>query len=337
LWWCGVVVTTVRVARPGNQARFNLGPAVPPGVAASAILGGMVHAEAEIGLFLRARRAALEPADVGLPAGITRRRVRGLRREEAAQLAGISVDYYTRIEQGRGRNVSVEVLAAVSRALRLTGTEHDYLRNLAGRSPRGGERAGERTGGACEVPAAVPRQSVRPELRLLLEALGGAALVLGRGTDVLAWNRAGGRLWVALDELPAAELNLARLLFVHPGAEQVHPDLDAQRRGIVAKLRAETGRNPEEPRVCAVVQELHRESAAFREIWDAGEVLDLPFGVLRVRNPVVGELLLHFEKMLLPGDPDQVLMTLVAGPGSPSEAGLRRLAGVLDGVQAGLS
>jgi transcriptional regulator with XRE-family HTH domain len=168
----------------------------------------MGQVEDQVTPFLKARRAALDPAALGLPGGAARRRVRGLRREEVAQLAGVSVDYYTRIEQGRAPAISGAVLDAVARALRLTPHEHTYLRNITQPRRRG-------AAGAC---APADRPQVRPQILELLEAMEDTvpAMVYGPGMDLLAWNRLANRLSFDFDALPASELNAARLTFLHP-------------------------------------------------------------------------------------------------------------------------
>ncbi|MEV5988088.1 helix-turn-helix transcriptional regulator [Streptomyces sp. NPDC052051] len=287
----------------------------------------MVDARSELGPFLKGRRAALSPAELGLPEGINRRRVRGLRREEVAQLAGVSVDYYTRIEQGRATAVSAEILDAVAGALRLNADERRYLHNVAVR-PTGGP-AGE--GGVC-APPPVPRQRVRPQVRALLDGLGATpALVLGNGLDVLAWNRALGLLWPPLEEVPEDRLNLALMMFLEPAAGRLHADQEAVREQLVAGLRAASGRAPDEPRLCAVLLELRRLSPRFRELWEARAVAEKRTGRHRLWHPAVGELELGYEKLILPaagnGDEGQELMVYVAEPGSPSEAALRVVVG----------
>ncbi|MEU2363811.1 helix-turn-helix transcriptional regulator [Streptomyces noursei] len=280
----------------------------------------MLHGEIEISAFLKARRAALDPREVGLPDGFGRRRVRGLRREEVAQLAGISVDYYTRVEQGRAPAVSDSVLDAIARALRLSDGEVTYLRNVA--VPR--RRPAE--GPACCVPG--PAQTVRPEIRQLLTAMDPsvAAVVLGRGLDVLAWNDAGGRLALDLETLDPARRNTALLVFLEPAAREVYPDWEEKAEEIVGNLRADSGRHPDDPRICEVVNELLAGSPEFRRMWAAQGVRECLRGTKRVRHPEVGELTVTFESFRLGADPDQVLVTYTASPGSPSEAGLRRLA-----------
>ncbi|UQA93819.1 helix-turn-helix domain-containing protein [Streptomyces halobius] len=278
----------------------------------------MLHAEVEISSFLKARRAALDPADLGLPGGLGRRRVRGLRREEVAQLAGISVDYYTRIEQGRAHAISDAVLDAIARALRLTGGEVTYLRNVAVRRRAADHRpAGDGRG-----------QTVRPEIQQLLDAMENVpATVMGRGMDILAWNALGARIAFDLEALDPARRNSALLVFRHPEARDLHPDWDRIAEEVVGNLRAESGRHPEDPRVCEVVKELLDNSADFRRLWQAQAVHECLRGAKRIVNPLVGELRLTFESFRLPTDADQSLVTYSAPAGSVTEARLRELAG----------
>jgi len=290
----------------------------------------MVDVRSELGPFLKGRRAALSPAELGLPEGANRRRVRGLRREEVAQLAGVSVDYYTRIEQGRATAVSAEILDAVAGALRLNADERRYLHNVATLHP--GASAGE--GGVC-TPPPLPTQRIRPQVQALLDGMGATpALVLGKGLDILAWNRALGLLWPLLEEVPEERLNLALMMFLEPAAEHLHTDPEAVREQLVAGLRAASGRTPDEPRLCSVLLELRRLSPRFRELWEARAVAEKRTGRHRLRHPAVGELELGYEKLILPtvGDEDegQALMAYVAETGSPSEAALRIVVG--DGV-----
>ena len=283
----------------------------------------MVNADAEISQFLKGRRAVLTPDLVGLPEGVNRRRVRGLRREEVALRAGVSVDYYTRIEQGRGGRVSSSVLDAIAEALLMSEVERRYLHDLAdGRARRPAEPAGA---GWCEPPD-VPRQRVRPELGALVDAMDRVpAMVLGRSLDLLVWNRMTSRLWPGVDDLPESELNLARMVFHDAPGTDLHADPESLRRAMVAKLRVESGRVPDDPRLCAVVMDLRRHNARFAELWEEAEVREHPFGVHRILHPEVGELTLHYSKAVLPGDSGQVLMTYWADPGSPSEERLGRL------------
>ncbi|MGC0422237.1 helix-turn-helix domain-containing protein [Embleya sp. AB8] len=277
-----------------------------------------MRAEPDINAFLKARRAALDPAELGLPPGGTRRRVHGLRREEAARLAGISVEYYTRIEQGRGGNVSPEVLDALARGLRLTTTEHTYLRNVAHRAARGG--GGRR-------PAPEESQVVRPGLQVVLDAMDGvAAVVHGRAMDVLAWNRPAELLGLDFAQLPPEERNIARSVFLHPDAEAIHPGAAQIRREVVAVLRAEAGRTPDSVRLCEVVGELLERSPEFTRLWNSQVVEEKSHGIKYVRHPRYGLLELHFQAMRLPPSDDELTLLLYAAePGSPSQAALLAL------------
>ncbi len=278
----------------------------------------MGQVEDQITPFLKARRAALDPAALGLPDGVARRRVRGLRREEVAQLAGISVDYYTRIEQGRAPAISDAVLDAIARALRLTPAEHTYLRNITLPSHRG-------AGGAC---ANADRPVVRPQILELLEAMGDTvpAFVYGPGMDILAWNRLGNRLAFDHDALPPSELNAARLMFLHPQARELYPDWEDLAAELVSALRAEVGHFPDHGRPHQVMCELRDVSPEFRRFWDAQDVVDRDHGVKRINNPEVGELVVTFEAFTVPNAPDQRLCTYTAPKGSETERKLRELA-----------
>jgi transcriptional regulator with XRE-family HTH domain len=278
----------------------------------------MGQVEDQVTPFLKARRAALDPAALGLPDGVARRRVRGLRREEVAQLAGISVDYYTRIEQGRAPAISDAVLDAVARALRLTPHEHTYLRNITQAGRRG-------AAGAC---ASADRPQVRPQFLELLEAMEDTvpAMVYGPGMDLLAWNRLGNRLSFDFDALPTSELNAARLIFLHPSARDIYPDWEQVAEDTVSGLRAEVGRFPERGRPHQVMCELRDASEEFRQYWEAQDVLDRDHGIKRIMNSEVGELVVTFEAFTLPTDPDQRLCTYTAPKGSETERRLRELA-----------
>ncbi|QWF82153.1 helix-turn-helix domain-containing protein [Amycolatopsis sp. CA-230715] len=268
--------------------------------------------QAELGAFLKSRRAALDPGDLGLPTGLNQRRVAGLRREELAQLAGISVDYYTRLEQGRARNVSSAVLDALSRALGLSTDEDTYLRNLA--TPR-----------KRSAPAVKP-QRVRPELAAMLDSLAVPAFVAGRCLDVLAWNRLCGALTFDFANLSPRERNIPRLFFLTELGRQTHPDFDAVTKEIVANLRADAGRTPDDPQLAQLIGELSMRSETFRKLWARHFVKEKAHGVKRMINPIVGELSLHYETLRLPDDPTQALVIYTAPRGSESERALNLLA-----------
>ncbi|MEU9120174.1 helix-turn-helix transcriptional regulator [Streptomyces sp. NPDC048506] len=279
----------------------------------------MLHAEIEISAFLKARRAALDPADVGLPDGVNRRRVRGLRREEVAQVAGISVDYYTRIEQGRAHAISDAVLDAIARALRLSGGEVTYLRNIA--VPR------RRSAAECCDPGPLVERTVRPEIRQLLDAMDSTvpAMVIGRGLDILAWNTLGGRIAFDLDALAPDRRNTALLVFLDPEARALHADWEAKAVEVVGNLRADSGRHPDDPRICEVVNELLACSADFRRIWETQSVYECLRGTKRIRHPEVGDLDVTFESFRLATEADQALVTYTAPRGSETERRLRDL------------
>jgi transcriptional regulator with XRE-family HTH domain len=270
----------------------------------------------DLGEFLQSRRARLTPAEVGLPDYGGRRRVPGLRREELAQLAGVSADYYTRLEQGRGQHVSDAVLEAVATALRLDTDERAHLRALA-RPPRRRAR-----------PAAPPRpQRVAPGLRRLLEAMDGVpAFVLGRRMDVLAWNRLAAAVGPDWSTLPAADRNVPRALFLdEPASRALYPDWAAVAAETVGYLRMDAGRHPDDPAVAALVGELSVRSPEFARRWGEHPVREKTRGVKRIAHPLVGPLRLHYETLRLPDDPDQLLVTYT-GADERSVTGLRLLA-----------
>ncbi|MFE2289374.1 helix-turn-helix transcriptional regulator [Streptomyces sp. NPDC059443] len=269
---------------------------------------------AELGEFLRSRRARLRPEDVGLPDYGRHRRVPGLRREELAQLAGVSVAYYTRMEQGHGQNVSAEVLDAIARALRLDGTEREHLSHLAGPQPRK-RRQSQRA------------QQVRPELRTLLDAMDGVpAYLVGRRQDVIGWNRLAAAVFGDFGALPAQERNLVRLVFLDPATADLYADWECRACEVVSNLRVYAGQYPDDERLTALVGELSVKNEEFRQLWAAHTVADNKIhGVKRLRHPLVGALSLSFETLALPGDPAMFLVTYHAPPGSPSADALRLL------------
>ncbi|MFE3168991.1 helix-turn-helix transcriptional regulator [Streptomyces sp. NPDC059224] len=266
--------------------------------------------DGELGDFLRSRRARIRPEEVGLPTH-GRRRVPGLRREEVAQLAGVSVDYCIRLEQGRGPGgpsrtksggVSDAVLDAIARVLRLDETEHACLMTVA--RPR-------RT--AAGRPAA-PR--VRPGVQLLLDGMGlTPAFVLGRRMDVLAWNALGDAV-NGFSTLAPAERNVPRQVFLDPAAVGFYPDWAAVAAQTVANLRIDAGRHPDDARMAALVGELSMKSADFRRLWADHEVKECAYGVKRIQHPVAGLLTLPYETLTVPTNPDQTIVAYTPEPGS---------------------
>ncbi|AWT45154.1 MULTISPECIES: helix-turn-helix domain-containing protein [Streptomyces] len=285
-----------------------------PAPASAPEAGAGLDRRAELSEFLRTRRARLKPEDVGLPDFGRHRRVPGLRREELAQLAGVSVAYYTRLEQGNGRNVSAEVLDAIARALRLTDAEHAHLTHLA--KPK-----------HLKKKPAARAQQVRGPLRHLLDAMDGVpAYVVGRRAEILAWNRMASALFGDWAELPAEERNWARLVFLRPAYRELFVDWEQKAIDIVAALRMDAGCYPDDPRLSALVGELSVKSEDFRRLWAQHDVKDKSHGIKRFRHPLVGELALQFESFKLTDGSDQSLVTYHAEPDSASAEALRLLA-----------
>jgi transcriptional regulator with XRE-family HTH domain len=263
-----------------------------------------------LGDFLKARRAQLSPQDVGLPEAGTRRKVAGLRREEVAQLAAISVDYLTRLEQGRVR-ASASVLITLSRALRLDDDQQAYLYQLAGKSP---------------LPRRRPAQQARPAMRRLLGQLTETpAVVLGRRLDILAWNAGATALYTDFARLPARRRNYVRLLFTDPVMRALHADWEHDARSVVASLRMEAAEDPDDPELAALVGELSVRDADFRTWWATHQVAGGGYGTKHYRHPLVGDLTLDCDTWGSPDGSGQRLMVLTAEPGTPSHERLRIL------------
>jgi transcriptional regulator with XRE-family HTH domain len=263
----------------------------------------------DLGDFLRTRRARIQPSDVGMRV-VGRRRVPGLRRDELASLAGVSVEYYVRLEQGRAPNVSDSVLDALAGVLGLDDTERDHLRNLA-RPVR-------------QARASCPR--LREGVRLLLESMSATpAFVLGRRMDVVGWNRLADAIsgWSTAD---AGLLNVARHLFLDPTAREFYPRWDNVAEETVAHLRLDAGRHPNDPELARLVTELSTADETFRTLWSTHTVKAKTFGSKVINHPVVGELDLRYETLALPGDPDLTLVTYLGEPDSPTADRLTLLA-----------
>ncbi|GAA2966428.1 MULTISPECIES: helix-turn-helix transcriptional regulator [Streptomycetaceae] len=307
-----------------EQPAFERRPAA--GGTAPGDATGQALARAELSEFLRTRRARLKPEDVGLPDFGRHRRVPGLRREELAQLAGVSVAYYTRLEQGNGRNVSAEVLDAIARALRLTDAEHAHLTHLA--KPK-----------QLRKKPSVRQQRVRGTLRRLLDTMEGVpAYVVGRRSEILAWNRMAAAVFGDWSELPSQERNWARLVFLKPEYRELFVEWDQKATDIVSYLRMDAGCHPDDPRLSALVGELSVKSQEFRRLWATHDVKEKSHGVKRLHHPLVGELSLSFETFALPDDAEQSVIAYHAEPGSASAEALRLLASWgTDATRAGAS
>ncbi|GAA0529715.1 transcriptional regulator [Saccharopolyspora subtropica] len=271
-----------------------------------------------LGEFLRARRARLRPEDVGLLTPPGQRRVPGLRREELAQLAGVSVSYYTRLEQGQSTNASDGVLDALATALRLDDYERAHLHELATQRPRPRKRP--------------PVERVKDATRELLHALGDVpALVVGRRTDVLAWTPMGhallaGHLDPAAPEQPDQRPNLVRMLFLDPHCRELYVDWDRKARGLVASLRGVAGRHPEDALLASLVGELSMKCPEFVALWGDHRVKPCVGDTFRLRHPLVGELTITQQSLQLAHSPEQSLVVVTAEPGSASADTLDLLA-----------
>ncbi|WP_103501693.1 MULTISPECIES: helix-turn-helix domain-containing protein [unclassified Streptomyces] len=282
----------------------------------------------ELGEYLRACRARVRPEQVGMPSS-GHRRVPGLRREELAALAGVSVDYVVRIEQGRVGTASAEILTALARAMRLGPDETDYLLRCAEQPARGraGTEGGRTAGGTASASGA-GRQRVAPATRLLLDSMNGvAALVLGRRMDVLAWNSLGAALLTDFGLLPASRRNLVRLAFLDPAVRERYLDWERVGEECVAYLRMDAGRYPDDPELARLVGELSMKDADFRRWWAEFHVRAQRNGRKRFAHPVVGELSLEFQVLDIRGQSDQMLVVYAAEPGSRSAEALAFLAG----------
>ncbi len=261
-----------------------------------------------LGDFLRARRELVHPEDVGITVG-PRRRVTGLRREEVALLAGISAEYYLRLEQGRDRHPSDQVVEALAIALQLDPEGLDHALALA------------RSRAPLRKPAARPKERVPAGIRMFLETVNMPAFVMNRYRDVLASNN----LATALEPSLRVGGNRVLSLFTDPEARAYHPDWSQNTASVVAQLRADIGADEDDPRFQALVGELSMKSERFRQLWARHDVraTGAPTGV--INHPVVGEMTLLREKLAVLGADRLVLVTYHAEPGSVSAERLAML------------
>ncbi|HEV7864647.1 MAG TPA: helix-turn-helix transcriptional regulator [Acidimicrobiia bacterium] len=263
--------------------------------------------------FLMARRASITPEQVGLPAG-GRRRVAGLRREEVAIVAGISVEYYTQLERGNARGVSDDVLEAIARVLHLDDTERAHLFDLV------------RVANARPPRRRPTPQRIRPGVQLVLDTItGGAAFVRNGRLDILAANRLARALYVdAFDS--AGDPNLARFVFLDRRAADFYANWDRIADDAVGSLRAEAARDPYDRALTELVGELSMRSEPFRIRWAAHTVRAYQTGTQPFRHPLVGRLDLAYEAFELPADTGQTLIVYAAPPDSPAQEALNLLA-----------
>jgi transcriptional regulator with XRE-family HTH domain len=262
----------------------------------------MAPRDNELGAFLRASRTRLEPADAGLPTGASARRVAGLRREEVAVLAGVSADYYARLEQGRERNPSAQVIDAIGRALRLRPDEHGHLYRLAGLSPG-------LTGDDLNT--------VHPALLQLVDTFPmSAAYVLGPAFDVLATNQVAD----ALLEPFGPERNMVRILFTHPAARTVFAEWTAVAMATVHALRLNAGYLPDNQHISGIVDEMTDRSAEFRALWEDHNVGGLTRAFKIFVHPVEGPIELTYQTFDVTDAPGQQLLVGTPMPGSSTAA-----------------
>jgi transcriptional regulator with XRE-family HTH domain len=271
----------------------------------------------EIRQFLASRRARITPEQAGLPAYGANRRVPGLRREEVALLAGVSVDYYTQMERGNLGGVSDSVLDALAGALQLDEAERAHLFDLA--------RITTTTPSRSRRPAGPQR--VRPSIQRLLDAMIGVPAYVRTGRlDILAVNRLGHALYAPVLADQPLPVHLARFLFLDPRAGDFYVDWDKTANDAVAILRGEAGRNPHDRRLQDLVGELSTRSPEFRARWAAHNVRLHRTGGKQLHHPVAGDLELTYEALALPADPGLTMITYTAEPGSASQDALDFLA-----------
>jgi transcriptional regulator with XRE-family HTH domain len=274
-----------------------------------------VDSRSEIREFLTSRRAKITPEQAGLPTYAAKRRVAGLRREEAALLAGISVEYYTRLERGNTSGVSDDVLEGIARALQLDEAERTHLTHLV------------RAANTNRSPRRRPTQDrVRPPVQRILDALDVPAYVRNARMDILAANRLGAALYADLLADPISPANIARFTFLNPRSVELYDGWESIANDSVAILRAEAGRDPYDRRLSDLVGELSTRSDEFRRRWAAHDVKLHRSGIKRLHHPVVGALTLDAEALDLPGDAGQRLIVYTAEPGSSSQEALNLLA-----------
>jgi transcriptional regulator with XRE-family HTH domain len=277
-----------------------------------------------LGEFLQTRRSQVGPGDVGLATYGDPRRVPGLRREELAQLAGVSVSYYTRLEQGHSLNASPEILDAIAGALRLDDSERRHLHDLAVAPKRKGR------------PRRPPPERVSAATGQLLAALGDVpALVLGRRTDVLAWNRAGHALFAGhLDPdgpaRPAERPNMAKLVFLDAHTRALYTDWLSKAKAVVGNLRLAAGKYPDDALLATLLGELSMHSDEFASLWSDHRVKACDVAVYEMRHPLVGALTLTQQTLQLGQAHGRHVVVATAEAGSTSHTALALLAHATD-------
>lgn len=274
-----------------------------------------MDAESDIREFLTSRRAKVTPDQAGLPAYGNRRRVSGLRRGEVALLAGISVEYYTRLERGKATGVSEDVLEGIARALQLDEAERAHLFDLV------------RAAGTGRPTRRRPTQErVRPTVQRILDSIAAPAYVRNGRLDILGANRLGAALYSEVLDDPISPANTARFMFLNPRAPEFFPDWESLARDVVAVLRTVAGRDPYDRALSDLIGQLSTRSEEFRVRWAAHNVKLHQTGSKRLHHPIVGDLTLAYEALELAADPGQRLLVYTAEPSSPSQEALDLLA-----------
>ncbi|HYJ49098.1 MAG TPA: helix-turn-helix transcriptional regulator [Microbacterium sp.] len=275
----------------------------------------MADIRGEVREFLSSRRARITPDQAGLPAYGGNRRVAGLRREEVAMLAGVSVDYYVRLERGNLAGASDSVLDAIANTLQLDEAEREYLHDLA------------RTSGPGVKRNMKAKSTVRPAVQQVLDAISDAPAWVRNGRhDILAANRLARALYSPVYDDPRRPVNTTRFAYLNPKAREFWRDYDQITHDAAAMLRLEAGRNPHDPDLIRLIGELSTQSELFRQRWASRDVKYHRSGTKRLHHPVVGDLELNFESMELPSEPGLVLNVYTAAVNSPSADALKVLA-----------
>lgn len=275
----------------------------------------------ELSEFLRASRARLAPEEIGLPVEVLRntpavRRVRGLRREEVALVAGVSVDYYTRLEQGRTRQVGRAVLNAIAEALKLNGVEREYFFGLV---------ANQAEPLNTERPR--PSNRIRPALQRVVDgSADSGAFVLGIGMRILSMNGLARELLFDVERAAARDRNLARWTFLDPAARTRYLDWEAVASDAAAILRRDAAAAPDDPDLIALIGELTIRSDDFRRMWAEHKVFACTFGTKRLFHPLTGEIRIDYEAFEVPDAPGQKLFIYTTQPGTRSHEAMQILA-----------
>lgn len=277
---------------------------------------GAVDNRSEVREFLASRRARITPAQAGLPDyGGGKRRVPGLRREEAALLAGVSIDYYVRLERGNLNGVSESVLDALARALRLDEAERAHLFDLARTASK-----------PARQPRSTTKQRIRPAVRRVIDSMGVPAYIRNGRLDILAVNKLAAALYSPLLEGNELPVNTARFMFLDPRGAEFYRNWETTANSAVAILRSEAGRNPYDRKLTDLVGELSTRSEDFRTRWATHDVRLHRTGIKHYHHPVAGDLDLTFEALELPADTGLTILTYTAEPDTPSQEALDFLA-----------